>query len=773
VAKPSVDKDGRPDADAPVEIAEVELGDVPKVSGGVGAITATTGFLWRETGLVRGTRTLLKINQPDGFDCPGCAWPEPAPGKRHHFEFCENGAKAIAEEATTKRATPEVLGAATVDELRRLSDFELGQLGRITHPMILDPATRRYLPIAWDAAIARIADELRALGPDRCAFYTSGRTSNEAAFLYQLVGRMFGTNNFPDCSNMCHESSGVGLKETIGVGKGTVSLADFDEADLIAVIGQNPGTNHPRMLSTLREAARRGATIVSVNPLREPGLARFAHPQKPLDMMRGGVPLAKEFIQVRIGGDLAFFLGVGKALVELGAIDHAFVAEHTAGFEAWAAHARVLPWARLVEGSGVDEATIRRFAATYAGARRTIACWAMGLTQHRHAVATIQEIVNLMLVRGNLGRPGAGLCPVRGHSNVQGDRTVGIDHHLPAWGGRLGEVIGFEPPRASGHDIVDTVRAMRDGEVRALVCLGGNVVSAMSDTAVVERALAPPRLRLTVSISTKVNRTHLHPGEVALILPCLGRTEHDVQAGGRQFVTVEDSMSCVHRSQGHLDPASEELRSEPAIVAALGAALVGSRVVDWAALGGDYDRIRDVIAQVVPGFERYNERAREPAGFVLPSTARQRDFTAVGGRAQFTISEPPDLTLPPGRLRMMTVRSHDQYNTTIYGLDDRYRGVHHERRIVLMSPDDIAARGLVERQVVDLISEWPGPHGPNGIEERVAPRFIVVPHDLPRGDCATYFPEANVLVPLDAVAAKSNTPASKSTVIRVEPARPR
>ncbi len=750
------------DKDALVELADVHLTEVPRSAGGFGAIAASTRFLARDSGLFRGAKALLALNQPEGFDCPGCAWPEAAPDKRHRLEFCENGAKAVAEEATTARAEPALFARWSVDELRTLSDFELGQLGRITEPMVLRGGDRHYRPIAWDDAIAIIARELRAAGPARSAFYTSGRTSNEAAFLYQLVGRWFGTNNFPDCANLCHESSGVAMKETIGVGKGTVSLDDFDHADLILVLGQNPGTNHPRMLSTLREAARRGATIVGINPLREPGLARFAHPQKPLDLLRGGVTLAAEVVQVRIGGDLAFLLGVGKALLALGAIDRAFLDEHTTGFDAWADHVRAQDWKTLEDGAGVGRDVMERLAERYAAANNTIACWAMGLTQHPHAVATIQEIVNLLLVRGNLGREGAGFCPVRGHSNVQGDRTMGIDYRPPSWSQRMGERFGFTPPAARGVDAVETVRALRDGTLDAMVFLGGNLASAMSDTAVVARALE--NASLTASISTKLARTHLHPGKTSLILPCLGRSERDVQAGGAQFVTVEDSMSCVHRSQGVLEPASPMLRSEPAIVCDLGRALLGD-VLPWEELAGDYARIRALIADVVPGFERFDERVRDPAGFTLPSTARRRDFTAVGGRAKFTISTPPDLTLPPGRLRMMTIRSHDQYNTTVYGLDDRYRGIKAERRVVLMASADLVALGLVERQVVDLISEWNG-------EERVAPRFIAVPYDVPPGNCATYFPEANVLVPLDSTAAKSNTPTSKSVIVRVVATRP-
>ena len=757
--------------------ADVHLTDVPRAAGGLGALWATLVHLRRDSGIARGGKALLAMNQINGFDCPGCAWPEPH--QRARFEFCENGAKALAEEATTARATPELFGRATVDELRELSDFELGQLGRLTHPMILGN-DRRYHAISWDAAIRVIADELRAIGPQASAFYTSGRTSNEAAFLYQLVGRMFGTNNFPDCSNMCHESSGNALREVIGEDKGTVSLSDFEHCDLILVIGQNPGTNHPRMLSTLREAARRGATIISINPLREVGLSRFSHPQHPLDLLAGGVPLASDFVQVQIGGDQAFFLGVGKAVLELDAAkaqltaetdvrtvlsearslpDLLFLADKTDNFFAWRDHALATPWSAISEGAGVDEETIRRVAAKYLDAKNTIACWAMGITQHKHAVRTIHEIVNVMLLRGNVGRRGAGLCPVRGHSNVQGDRTMGIDHHLKhPFLDRLGAAFDFEPPRVAGYDTVATIQAIERGDVRALVCLGGNFLSATPDTYRTARLLE--RCTLTVNIATKLNRTHLYPGAQALLLPCLARSEVD----DGQFVTVEDSMSIVHSSQGTLPPASPELRSEPAIVAALGEALLGDRV-PWRELAADYNKIRDKISQVVLGFESFNTRVREPGGFQLPNTARSGTFANVGGRARFTVSPLPDLSLPPGRLRMMTMRSHDQYNTTIYGLDDRYRGIRGERRVIFMNPADMVELDLIERQVVDLISEW---HD----GDRVAESFIVVPFDLPRRNCATYFPEANPLVPLDSTADRSNTPTSKSVVIRVRPRLP-
>ena len=737
---------------------KLRLTGLPSAAGGLGSMLATARHLQRE-GLVRSTRALLALNQPEGFDCPGCAWPEPTAKHRAVFEFCENGAKAIAEETTTARCTAEMLGRATVDELRALSDFDLGQLGRLTEPMLLE-GDRTYRAVSWERAFAILAEELRAAGPDRSIFYTSGRTSNEAAFLYQLVGRMHGTNNFPDCSNMCHDSSGVALSETVGVGKGSVSLADFELCDLIFVVGQNPGTNHPRMLATLREAARRGATIVAINPLREVGLTRFAHPQKPLDVLAGGVALATHFVQIQIGGDQAFFLGLGKVVLERepAALDGRFLADHTEGFVGWRAHALAVPWDQIVARAGVAEATIREIAELYLASRAAIACWAMGLTQHKHAVATIQEVVNLMLLRGNVGRPGAGLCPVRGHSNVQGDRTMGI-HHLPrpAFLDALGATFGFAAPHAPGADTVRTIHLLEDGEVGAFVALGGNFVSAVPDTERAARGLE--RCRLTASVSTKLCRTHLYPGARALILPCLGRSEIDVQASGPQFVTVEDSMSMVHRSRGVLPPASPALRSEPAIVAALGKALLGD-AVPWDELAGDYDRIRDRIARVIPGFDDFNARVRTPDGFQLPNVARDRSFATVGGRAKFSIATPPDLALPPGRLRMMTIRSHDQYNTTIYGLDDRYRGVLGGRRVVFLNTADMAERHLVERQVVDLISEWTD-------GERVAEAFSVVPFDLPRGCAATYFPEANGLVPLDSVADRSHTPTSKSVVIRI------
>jgi len=751
------------------ERADIHLTDVPTVAGGLPALFHTAEKLEENHSVVRGARALLSMNQQGGFDCPGCAWPEPK--KRDTFEFCENGAKAIAEEATSLRCSPETFAALSIDDMRLLSDFELGHLGRITHPMVLEG--RHYRPITWGAAMQLAAAELKQAGPERSVYYTSGRTSNEAAFMYQLVGRLQGTNNFPDCSNMCHESSGVALSETIGTGKGTVSIEDFDHADLIFVIGQNPGTNHPRMLTTLRAAAKRGAMIVAINPLKEVALTKFAHPQHPLDLF-GGVTIAKQFVQIQIGGDLGFLLGLAKVVLErdseaqrshdattvqqtLGDIvDSRFVGEYTDNFGPYREHVLGMPWALITARSGISEARIREIGELYIASKAVIACWAMGLTQHKHAVATIEEVVNLLLLRGNIGRQGAGLCPVRGHSNVQGDRTMGI-YHLPRpqFLDALGAEFGFKAPTLPGQDVIEACEAMEHGKVGVFFGMGGNFLQATPDTP--RTAAGLERTELTIGVTTKLNRTHLYPGKRALLLPCLGRSEID-PAG---FVTVEDSMSIIHRSEGVLQPASPELRGEPQICAMLGKAMFGSATIAWDALGANYDLIRDHISRVVPGFTDFNERVRTPNGFQLPNVGRDRSFTEVKGhRAKFSISEPPDLALPPGRLRMMTVRSHDQYNTTIYGLDDRYRGVRGERRVVFMHAADMVERGLVERQVVDLVSEW---HD----GERVAEAFIVVPYDIPRGNCCTYFPETNVLVPMDSLAERSRTPTSKSVIIRI------
>ena len=752
-----------PSAQPPATPESLSVGPQALSAGGVPAVVSALKHAWSEMGPVRGTRTLLNVNQPHGFDCPGCAWPDPK--HRTAFEFCENGAKAVAEEATTARVTPDFFRQWSLVELAAQTDHWLGKQGRLTHPLVLREGATHYAPLSWDEAFGLIAEELNALGsPDEACFYTSGRTSNEAAFLYQLFVRQFGTNNLPDCSNMCHESSGTALMETVGIGKGSVTLEDFEKAEVIVVIGQNPGTNHPRMLTALEAAKRQGCHIVSINPLPEPGLMRFKHPQKVSGVLGSGTPLAELFLQVRINGDVALLQGLGKALLEAEArrpgsvVDRAFVEDKTLGYEAYAAHLGTVSWEDVVEQSGVARERIQATAELLARSQRIIWCWAMGLTQHRNAVGNIQEIVNLVLLRGSIGKPGAGVCPVRGHSNVQGDRTMGIwERPRPAFLEALAREVGFEPPRHHGLDTVATIRAMHEGRVKVFFALGGNFLSATPDTEYTAEALR--RTRLTVHVSTKLNRAHLVTGRRALILPCLGRTERDTQARGPQFVTVENSMGIVHTSRGVLEPASEHLLSEPVLVARLARAVLGSRSqVDWLGLVEDYGRIRELISRVIPGFEDYNRRVVEPGGFALPNGPREGRFTTPSGKAHFTVHEMPRLKLGPGQLLMMTIRTHDQYNTTVYGLDDRYRGIRNGRRVVMMNAEDMRAQGLTEGQAVDLTSHFQG-------QQRVARHFVVVPYDIPRQCAATYFPEANALVPIDSVAEKSRTPTSKSVVI--------
>jgi molybdopterin-dependent oxidoreductase alpha subunit len=734
-----------------------------KAAGGIPAIVASVKALSGEMGLVRGVRTLLHVNQKGGVDCPGCAWPEPDQ-HRSTFEFCENGAKHVADEATTKRVTPEFFKKWSVAELAQQSDQWLNAQGRLTHPMLLLRDASHYEPVSWDDAFELLAAELNSLNyPDQAVFYTSGRTSNEAAFLYQLFVRQFGTNNLPDCSNMCHESSGSALSETIGIGKGTVTLGDFDKADAIFVVGQNPGTNHPRMLTSLERAKRRGCKLVHINPLPEAGMTRFKHPQHVRGLLGSGTQLADLFLQVRINGDVALLKGISKAvLARDGALDREFIDTYTTGFDEFVAALQNVSWDEIVEQSGVPRIQIEAAAQIFVESERTICCWAMGLTQHKNAVANIQEIVNLMLLRGQIGKPGAGVCPVRGHSNVQGDRTVGIwERPTEAFLDKLGEVFNFEPPRNHGYDTVQAIRAMHDRQVKVFFALGGNFLSATPDTEFTAAALR--RCRLTAHVSTKLNRSHLVTGDRALILPCLGRTEIDMQGMGPQFVTIENSMGVVQMSQGTLEPASRELLSEPQIVSRLARATFEHRTtVDWEDLAGDYDKVRDLIEQVVPGFEDYNQRVREPGGFYLPNAVRQRVFKTKTDKANFTVHELPRHDLGADQFLMMTIRSHDQFNTSVYTLNDRYRGISDDRQVVFLNQQDIAAAGLHAGQVVDLISHFEG-------EERIALRFKIVPYDIPRRCAATYFPEANVLVPVRLVAEKSNTPASKSVVISIRP----
>ncbi len=739
-------------------------------AAGWGALRSTAVHVFKNRGILRNVLSLFRVNQSDGFDCPGCAWPEPKDPSRT-AEYCENGVKAVTFETTAKRVPPEFFAEHSVGWLRAQSGHWLENQGRLTHPLRYNSTTDKYEAISWDDAFKLIGHKLKELdSPDQALFYTSGRTSNEAAFLYQLFARRFGTNNLPDCSNMCHESSGMAMSEVLGVGKGTVTLEDFDHADAIFVIGQNPGTNHPRMLTELERAAQRGAKIVTLNPLREPGLVKFIHPKHALQMLVGsGSAISTHYYQVLIGGDLAALTGICKHVLEAEAenpgkvLDREFIAEHTDGFEAFAEEVRKADWTVIETQSGLTREQLREAADAYINSNRVIACWAMGLTQHKHAVATIRYVVNLLLMRGNLGKPGAGACPVRGHSNVQGDRTMGIvERPTEEFLKSLKSVFKFEPPQHHGHDVVGAIDAMANGTAKVFIGLGGNFASATPDTELSEAALA--RCTLTVHISTKLNRSHLVTGKDALILPCLGRSEEDRQASGPQKVTVEDSMSMVHASIGKNPPASEHLKSEVAIVCGIAkATLTADCGIDWNGFTADYRTIRAKIAETFPHlFADFEAKIQTPGGFYLGNTARDRDWKTTTGKARFTAHPIPDLTLPPGQLRLMTIRSHDQFNTTVYDNHDRYRGIHGTRMVVFLNPADVAERGLVEGQKVDLHS-----HTPEDGLTRTARGFQVVPYDIPRGCAAAYFPETNVLVSKDSFANGSRTPVSKFIPITV------
>ncbi|WP_225727001.1 MULTISPECIES: FdhF/YdeP family oxidoreductase [unclassified Nocardia] len=737
-------------------------------AAGVTAVAVALKRSVEEMGVIRTARTLSRVNQAHGFDCPGCAWPEPT-GHRRPAEFCENGAKAVAEEATLRTVTPEFFAAHSVEELAGKSGYWLGQQGRLTHPMVLRPGATHYAPIAWDDAYRLIVDHLRALTtPDEAVFYTSGRTANETAFLYQLLVRSFGTNNLPDCSNMCHESSGAALTSSIGIGKGSVSIDDFGKADLIIVAGQNPGTNHPRMLSALGTAKANGARVIAVNPLPETGLLGFRDPQT-VKGFTTGIPIADDFLQIRLGGDMALFQGLGRLLFEAEdrapgtVVDHAFVEAHTAGFAEYEKQTRAVDLDVVAQATGLTRAELEHTARLLAEAKSVIVCWAMGLTQQTHAVATIEEATNLLLMRGMIGKPGAGVCPVRGHSNVQGDRTMGIWEKMPeTFLAALDREFGIRSPREHGWDTVDAIRAMRDGRGKVFFGMGGNFVSATPDTEVTEAALRG--CELTVQVSTKLNRSHVVHGKTALILPTLGRTDLDLQNGAKQQVSVEDSMSMVHLSTGRLRPVSDELRSEVAIVCELAQELFGpDHPVPWREFRGNYDLIRDAIARVVPGCADYNAKVRQHNGFQLPHPPRDaREFRTGTGRANFAVNELTWLPVPQGRLILQTLRSHDQYNTTIYGLDDRYRGIHNGRKVILVNQADIAEFGFADGDLVDIVSEWT-----DGVERRVT-GFRIVGYPTPRGNAAAYYPETNPLVPLDHVAARSNTPVSKAVMVRLE-----
>jgi molybdopterin-dependent oxidoreductase alpha subunit len=740
-------------------------------AAGWGALGAVARALRGQMAVVRETHGLLTMNQPQGFDCPGCAWPDPK--HTSSFEFCENGAKAVSWEATSKRTTPDFFAAHPVSELWDWPDFDLENEGRLTHPMAYDRETDRYLPISWDEALARIGVALRALpDPNMAEFYTSGRASNEAAFMYQLFAREYGTNNFPDCSNMCHEATSVGLPESIGVGKGTVTLEDFDHSDAIFCIGHNPGTNHPRMLTTLREASRRGVPIIAFNPLRERGLERFTAPQSPVEMLTGGsTPIVSSYYLVKVGGDVAVLKGMMKALIALneadqvaggpGVLDRPFIETHTVGIDALLADINATSWDAIEQASGLSRAAIEEVTGIYARANRVIINYGMGITQHRHGTGNVQQIANLLLLRGNIGKKGAGISPLRGHSNVQGDRTVGITE-IPndALLDGIARVFGFEPPRQKGHDAIEAIEAIRDGRSKALVCLGGNLAVAMPDPEVTFKAMR--NLDLAVHIATKLNRSHLLLARQSFILPCLGRTEIDLQNGIRQSVTVEDSMSMVHASHGGLKPASEHLRSEPAIIAAMAMATLPDTRVNWAELISDYGKIRDGIEGVFPAFADFNNRIKKPGGFRLYIAASEREWLTPTGKANFLVypglvedPQPSDREI----LTLTTIRSHDQYNTTIYGMNDRYRGITGRRDVVFVNQNDLSRRGLKHGDRVDLtVAASQG----SSDAERTMRGLAAVAYNIAEGSVAAYYPEANVLVAMDHYDAKSGTPSYKS-----------
>ena len=750
-------------------------------AAGWGALRSVAHFWLDSKQPFKNLRALLKTNQNGGFDCPGCAWGDsPEDG---HIKFCENGAKAVNWEATKRRVDAAFFNRYSVSQLREQSDYWLEYQGRLTEPLRYDAASDRYRAVSWDDAFTLIAQHLNALdSPNQAEFYTSGRASNEAAYLYQLFVRAFGSNNFPDCSNMCHEASGVALGESIGVGKGSVTFADFEHADAIFVLGQNPGTNHPRMLEPLREAVKRGAQVVAFNPLKERGLERFQHPQHALEMLtNGSEPLNTAFFRPALGGDMAAMRGIAKFLLqwereaqaagEATVFDHAFIAEHTQGLEAYLALLDASPWDTLVQQSGLNLQEIEQAARMYRRAEQVIICWAMGITQHHHSVAIIQEIVNLQLLRGNIGRPGAGLCPVRGHSNVQGDRTMGINERPPvALLDALERRIQFKVPRDDGHNTVEAINAMLEGRARVFIGLGGNFAQATPDSPRTHQALR--NCALTVQISTKLNRSHLMTGHDALILPCLGRTDIDNQASGPQAVTVEDSFSMVHASYGQLKPLSTQMRSEPAIVAGIAKATLGNHPVDWDAMSADYSRIRELIADTIPGFTDFNQRLQHPGGFYLGNAAGARRWNTAVGKARFMANTLPtsllhDKVRATGEtpdLILQTLRSHDQYNTTIYGLDDRYRGVKGQRDVVFANEADIRRLGYEPGQKVDLTSLWS-----DGIERRIS-GFTLLAFDIPEGQAAAYYPETNPLVPLESIGIGSHTPTSKFIAIRVHPA---
>jgi molybdopterin-dependent oxidoreductase alpha subunit len=757
----------KPDSQNPEKFTGLKLIKPKTVAAGIPAVIVSAEHIFSEMNVARGMKALLALNQKDGYDCPGCAWPDPDDDRSRIAEYCENGVKAIAEEATTKKLTHEFFEKNSVSELAELSDYGIGKKGRIAQPMYLPKGASHYQPVTWDDAFKKIAEYLNNLSsPDEAVFYTSGRTSNEAAFLYQLFVREFGTNNLPDCSNMCHESSGVALGESLGTGKGSVTLEDFYKAEVILILGQNPGTNHPRMLSALQKAKENGCVIISINPLKETGLMSFSNPQTIKGALGINAKLADIFLQVKINGDMALLQAIELLLLQEeeknpgSVLDKNFISEHIEAYDKFISHLKEQNIESLLQSCGITLDQIKPVVNILSRKNKIIACWAMGLTQHKNAVDTIKEIVNLLLLKGSIGKPGAGCCPVRGHSNVQGDRTMGIyEKPSPTLLNKLKNVFGFNPPQKHGYDTVESIHAMHQGKAKVFIAMGGNFLSATPDTSYTTDALR--KCRLTVHISTKLNRSHLVTGEEAIILPTLGRSDKDFVNGEDQFVSTENSMGVIQLSKGNLKPISDNLLSEPLIVCRLANATLGNKAkANWNDYMLHYDNIRNDIEKVIPGFENYNKRVRKPGGFYLPNSAREKKFKTISGKAAFNVAGVSHHPLAEDEYMMMTIRSHDQFNTTIYGLNDRYRGVLNERRVIFMNKNDIARANLKAGDVVDIYNFHSG-------VERIARKFIIVQYNIPEKCTATYFPETNVLVPIDSVAEKSNTPTSKSVIIKM------
>jgi molybdopterin-dependent oxidoreductase alpha subunit len=743
----------------PEKFSDLKIGSQKEKAVGFPAISSSLKHIAEEMGMVKGFKLLNKMNQQSGFDCPGCAWPDPEKPSILG-EYCENGAKAIAEEATDKRITSDFFSKHSVEELSQQTDFYIGKLGRLTEPMFLGKNSSHYKPISWSEAFSKIGGKLKELlSPHQAAFYTSGRTSNEAAFMYQLMVRNYGTNNLPDCSNMCHESSGSGLNNTVGIGKGSVTLNDLHEAELIVVMGQNPGTNHPRMLSALEKCKKNGGKIVTINPLNEAGTNTFVDPQSPIAMLTGGTKLEDLFLQVKINGDVALLKAAmilmlkAEELNPTTIFDHDFIKKHCNNYEELITHLKTSDYKEAVLESGVSDKKVKEFAQLLIEKKKIIICWAMGITQQKNGVENVQEIVNVLLLKGSIGKPGSGTCPVRGHSNVQGDRTMGIwEKPKESFLNQLDKRFDFSAPREHGYDVVDSIKAMDNQKIKVFIGLGGNFISATPDSQFTGEAMK--KCELSVQISTKLNRSHLITGVEAIILPCISRSEIDKQLNGKQFITVENSMGIVHKSTGSLTPASANLKSEPAIIAGIANATSKNSTINWNDMVNNYDIIRDHIEATIEGFDNFNSKVRNPGGFALPNGTRDREFNTPNKKAQFTVNEIPKTSLEKDHFIMMTIRTHDQYNTTIYGMDDRYRGIYNERRVILMNPSDIKENGFKQEQIVNLTSFFNG-------EERKANNFKIIEYNIPKGCVASYFPETNVLVSINSVAKTSNTPVSK------------